>query len=114
MVTGLAGGALNAVSESGERRACGGAKGRNVGNRRARNEPRQKSTHKEDDMGFMDDAKDAAQSTGEKVGDWVDEQKERASDKVDELQAEAEVKKAEAHRDEVKAKNEYKEELRDS
>ncbi len=65
-------------------------------------------------MGFMDDAKDAAEATGDKVGDWVDEQKERVSDKVDELQAEAEVKKAEAHRDEVKAKNEYKEDLRDS
>ena len=58
-------------------------------------------------MGFMDDAKDAAEATGEKVGDWVDEQKERVSDKVDEMQAEA-------HRDEVKAKNEYKEDLRDS
>lgn len=65
-------------------------------------------------MGFMDDAKDAAEATGEKVGDWVDEQKERVSDKVDEMQAEAEVKKAEAHLDEVKAKNEYKEDLRDS
>ena len=59
-------------------------------------------------------------ATGKKVGEWVDDTKERVSDKVDELQAdaevkraEAEVKKAEAERDAVEAKNEYKEQLRD-
>ena len=56
--------------------------------------------------GGASEAVSAAEATGEKVGDWVDEQKERVSDKVDEMQAEAEVKKAEAHRDEVKAKAE--------
>lgn len=65
-------------------------------------------------MGFMDDAKDAAEATGKKVGEWADDTKERIGDKVDEMQADAEVKKAEAHRDTVEAKNEYKENLRDT
>ena len=65
-------------------------------------------------MGLMDDAKDAAEATGKKVGEWADDTKERISDKVDEMQADADVKKAEAHRDEVEKKNEYKEQLRES
>ncbi len=68
---------------------------------------------KEDDMGFLDDAKDAAEATGKKVGEWADDTKERVSDKVDEVQADAEVKKAEADRDRVHAKNDYKEKLRE-
>jgi hypothetical protein len=71
-------------------------------------------------MGFLDDAKDAAEATGKKVGEWADDTKERIGDKVDEVQAdgevkraEADVKKAEAERDATKAKNDYKEELRD-
>lgn len=71
-------------------------------------------------MGVMDDAKDAAEATGKKIGEWVDDTKERVSDKVDEVQADAEVKRAEvnvgeaeAERDATKAKNEYKETLRD-
>lgn len=71
-------------------------------------------------MGFLDDAKDAAEATGKKVGEWADDTKERISDKVDEVRADAEVKraesdvkKAEAERDATAAKNEYKEKLRD-
>lgn len=64
-------------------------------------------------MGLMDDAKDAAEATGKKVGEWADDTKERVSDKVDEVQADADVAKAEAERDATKAKNEYKEKLRD-
>ena len=64
-------------------------------------------------MGILDDAKDAAEATGKKVGEWVDDTKERVSDNVDEVQADAEVKRAEAERDATKAKNEYKEELRE-
>jgi hypothetical protein len=62
----------------------------------------------------MDDAKDAAEATGKKVGEWADDTKERISDKADEMQADADVKKAEAHRDTVEEKNEYKERLRES
>ena len=71
-------------------------------------------------MGFLDDAKDAAEATGKKVGEWADDTKGRVSDKVDEVKAdgevkraEADVKKAEAERDATKAKNDYKEDLRD-
>ena len=64
-------------------------------------------------MGFLDDAKDGAEATGKKVGEWVDDTKERISDKADEVQADAEVKRAESERDSVHAKNEYKEKLRE-
>ncbi|MFM9920397.1 hypothetical protein [Lacisediminihabitans sp. H27-G8] len=71
-------------------------------------------------MGLLDNAKDAAEATGKKVGEWADDTKERVGDRIDEVKAEAEVKraeggvsKAEADRDATKAKNEYKEELRD-
>jgi len=64
-------------------------------------------------MGVLDDAKDAAEATGKKVGEWADDTKERISDKVDEVKADADVKKAEADRDRVEAKNEYKEKLRE-
>jgi len=64
-------------------------------------------------MGLLDDAKDAAEATGKKVGEWADDTKERVEDKVDEMNADANVKKAEAERDATKAKNDYKEELRD-
>jgi hypothetical protein len=64
-------------------------------------------------MGFMDNAQDAADATGKKVGEFVDDTKERVSDKIDEIQADAEVKRAEAERDAVHAKNDYKENMRD-
>ena len=63
-------------------------------------------------MGAFDDAKDAAEATGKKIGEWVDDTKERIGDKVDEVQADANVKAAERERDATHAKNEYKEELR--
>jgi len=71
-------------------------------------------------MGILDDAKDAAQATGKKIGEFVDDTKDRLGDKVDEAkadakvkQAEADVKKAEAERETTEAKNDYKEQLRD-
>ncbi len=71
-------------------------------------------------MGLLDNAKDAADATGKKVGEWADDTKERVSDRVDEAKAEAEVtraerevSKAEMDRDATTAKNEYKEKLRD-
>ena len=65
-------------------------------------------------MGLMDDAKDTADATGKKVGEWMDDTKERISDKVDEMKADADVRAAEVNRDAVDAKNEYKENLRNS
>ena len=64
-------------------------------------------------MGFMDSAKDTADATGKKIGETLDDTKERISDKVDEMQADADVKRAEAERDAVHAKNEHKENMRD-
>lgn len=64
-------------------------------------------------MGIMDDAKDAAEATGKKIGEAVEDAKDRIGDKVDEVKADADVKRAEAARDATKAKNEYKESLRD-
>jgi hypothetical protein len=65
-------------------------------------------------MGAVDDAKDAAEATGKKIGEWVDDVKERVGDKVDEAKADSKVKQAEAERDATKAKNDYKEDLRNS
>ena len=75
--------------------------------------PTPMALHKEEIMGFMDDAKDAADATGKKVGEFVDDTKERVSDKVDEMKADADVSRAEKERDATHAKNEYKESLRD-
>jgi hypothetical protein len=65
-------------------------------------------------MGAFDNARDAAEATGDRVGEWVDDVKEGVGDKVDEMKANADVKAAEAHRDATEAKNDYKEDLRNS
>jgi hypothetical protein len=65
-------------------------------------------------MGFLDDAKETVEAAAQKVGRAVEDGVDRAKDKLDEVQAEANVKKAEAERDATKAKNETKEELRDN
>lgn len=64
-------------------------------------------------MGLLDDAKDAAQATGEKIGRTVDDAKDRIGDHADEAKANADVKRAESERDATAAKNDYKEQLRD-
>lgn len=63
-------------------------------------------------MGFIDDAKDAAETAGRKIKDGFEDTVDRVHDKVDELKADAEVKKAEAERDSVERRNEVKEEIR--
>lgn len=63
-------------------------------------------------MGFMDDAKDAAEATGKRIGEGFDDAKERVGDRVDEMQADGKVAAAERERDATHAKNEYKESLR--
>ncbi|MGU3645366.1 hypothetical protein ACLBXX_10395 [Microbacterium sp. C23T] len=65
-------------------------------------------------MGFMEDAKETAKAVGEKIQDAWEDTTDRVGDKVDEMKADAEVKKAEAERDSVKTRNEIKEDLRDS
>lgn len=70
-------------------------------------------------MGFADDAKDALKATGQKIGRAAEDAKDRLDDKVDDVQAEAKVKKAEsdvkhaeAERSATQAKNDFKENLR--
>lgn len=64
-------------------------------------------------MGLMDDAKDVAKTAGRKVGDAVEDAKDRVGDKLDEVKADAEVRRAEHERDAVHAKNDLKEQMRD-
>ncbi|MBC9935660.1 MULTISPECIES: hypothetical protein [unclassified Leucobacter] len=64
-------------------------------------------------MGILEDAKEAADSAAKKISRSVEDGVDRAKDKIDELHAEADLKKAEAERDSVRLKNELKEDLRD-
>ncbi|WP_454156957.1 hypothetical protein [Microbacterium lacticum] len=63
-------------------------------------------------MGFLDDAKDAAETAGRKIKEAYEDAADRIGDKVDEVKADHEVKKAEAERESVKKKNEVNAELR--
>lgn len=65
-------------------------------------------------MGILDDAKETAAAAGRTVGRKVEDGLDRAKDTIDEVQAEADVKRAEAERDATRARNEAKEKLRDS
>ncbi|WP_169581950.1 MULTISPECIES: hypothetical protein [Microbacterium] len=65
-------------------------------------------------MGFMDDAKQTAEAVGEKIKDTWEDTSDRVGDKLDEMKADAEVRKAEAERDSVHARNDIKEDLRDN
>ncbi|GAA5205895.1 hypothetical protein [Microbacterium kyungheense] len=64
-------------------------------------------------MGFTDDAKETAEAVGDKLKDVWEDTTDRIGDKVDEMKADADVKKAEAERDSVKTRNDIKEDLRD-
>ncbi len=65
-------------------------------------------------MGFMEDAKETARAVGAKIKDAWEDTTDRVDDKVDEMKADAEVRKAEAERDSVHTRNDIKEDLRDS
>ena len=65
-------------------------------------------------MGFMDDAKETAETAGRKIQDKVEDTADAIGDKMDEVKADADVKKAEAERDPVHKRNEVKEKMRDS
>jgi hypothetical protein len=60
----------------------------------------------------MDDAKDAAETAGRKIQDAWEDTTDRIGDKVDEMQADANVKKAERERDATRAKNDVNEAMR--
>ncbi|GAA5026280.1 hypothetical protein ACFQRL_11990 [Microbacterium fluvii] len=63
-------------------------------------------------MGFMDDAKETAETVGRKMKDAWDDTADRIGDKVDEAKADANVKKAEAEKESVEKRNELKEQVR--
>ncbi|SBS71925.1 hypothetical protein [uncultured Microbacterium sp.] len=63
-------------------------------------------------MGFLDDAKEVAETAGRKAGDAWEDTADRIGDKVDEMKADANLKKAEAEKDSVEQRNELKEKLR--
>jgi len=63
-------------------------------------------------MGFLDDAKEVADTTGRKIKDAFEDTTDRIGDKVDEAKADANVKKAEAEKESVENRNELKEQLR--
>lgn len=63
-------------------------------------------------MGFLEDAKDAAETAGRKIKETAEDIGDKIGDKVDELKAEGKVKQAEAERDATKAKNDLNEKLR--
>ncbi|GAB3148765.1 MULTISPECIES: hypothetical protein [Microbacterium] len=65
-------------------------------------------------MGFIDDAKETAETAGRKLKDKWDDTTDRIGDKIDEAKADANVKKAEAEKESVERRNEVKENLRDS
>jgi hypothetical protein len=65
-------------------------------------------------MGFMEDAKETAETAGRKIQDKVEDTADAIGDKIDEKKADADVKKAEAERDSVHKRNELKEQMRDS
>jgi ElaB/YqjD/DUF883 family membrane-anchored ribosome-binding protein len=79
-------------------------------------------THdQEDNMGFVDDAKDALDATGKKISRAAEDAKDRIEDRVDEAKADAKVKKAEAdvkhaesERNATETKNDFKATLRDN
>ena len=63
-------------------------------------------------MGFIDDAKEVAETAGRKVKETFEDATDRIGDKVDEAKADANVKKAEAERDSVATRTEITEDLR--
>ncbi len=65
-------------------------------------------------MGFADDAKETADAVGQKIERTWEDTTDRIGDKVDEVKADSDVKKAEAERDSVQKRNEIKEDLRES
>ena len=65
-------------------------------------------------MGFMEDAKQTAETAGRKIQDKWEDTTDAIGDKIDEKKADADVEKAEAERDSVQTRNELKEQMRNS
>lgn len=65
-------------------------------------------------MAILEDTRERLEATGEKIKRSAEDNFDRVGDKLDEFKADAEVKRAEAERDSVKDRNQYKEDLRDT
>ena len=64
-------------------------------------------------MGFIDDAKDAAQTAGRKAKEAWEDTTDRVGDRIDEVKADAQVREAEAEKESVERRNDLKEQMRD-
>lgn len=64
-------------------------------------------------MGFIDDAKDTAQTAGHKAKEAWEDTTDRIGDRIDEVKDDAKVRKAEAEKESVERRNDLKEQLRD-
>jgi len=64
-------------------------------------------------MGLMDDAQDVGKTAGRKIKEAWEDTTDKLGDKIDEVKADAEVRRAEAERDAVARKNEAKAAMRD-
>lgn len=64
-------------------------------------------------MGFIDDAKDAAQTAGRKAKEAWEDTADGIGDRIDEAKADAQVRKAEAEKESVERRNDLKEQMRD-
>ena len=64
-------------------------------------------------MGFIDDAKETAETAGRKIQDAWEDTTDKIGDKVDAAKADANVKKAEAERESVETRNDIKARMRD-
>jgi hypothetical protein len=64
-------------------------------------------------MGFIDGAKDAAQTAGRKAKEAWEDAADRVGDRVDEVKADTQVRKAEAEKESVERRNDLKEQMRD-
>ena len=63
-------------------------------------------------MGFIEDAKETAETAGRKIQDAWEDTTDRLGDKVDAAKADANVKKAEAEKSSVETRNDIKAHMR--
>ena len=63
-------------------------------------------------MGFIDDAKETAETAGRKIQDAWEDTTDKLGDKVDAAKADANVKMAEAEKESVEKRNDVKAHIR--
>jgi len=63
-------------------------------------------------MGFIDDAKETAETAGRKIQDAWEDTTDKVGDKVDAAKADANLKKAQAEKESVETRNDVKAHIR--